>query len=218
MTCAELEILLCDYLDGTLRAAERTALEDHLAGCSGCAELAKDAAGVTAFLDSVPAVEPPAELLTRILHETPSSRQSAERPRWWRRLFGGWVEGVLQPRYAMGMAMTVLSFAMLARFAHIEPRPLRASDLDPVKAWQTIDDRAQRVWDRAVKYYDNLRLVIEIQSRLKEWTDQEQAQTADVSSTPAGAGQQKTESKGQSGPAAGTPATGTPALGTNDKR
>jgi hypothetical protein len=26
-----------------------------------------------------------------------------------------------------------------------------------------------------MKYYDNLRLVIEIQSRLKEWTDQEQA-------------------------------------------
>ncbi len=33
MTCAELEILLCDYVDGTLRAEERTALEDHLSGC-----------------------------------------------------------------------------------------------------------------------------------------------------------------------------------------
>ena len=37
MTCAELEILLCDYVDGTLRAEERTALENHLAGCSACA-------------------------------------------------------------------------------------------------------------------------------------------------------------------------------------
>ena len=42
MTCAELEILLCDYVDGTLRGAEKTALETHLAGCSACAELAKD--------------------------------------------------------------------------------------------------------------------------------------------------------------------------------
>jgi len=179
MTCAELEILLCDYVDGTLRAAEITAFERHLKECASCAELAKDVAGVTAFLETVPDAEPPAELLTRILHDVPSGRQTTgERPAWWRRWFGGWVEGVLQPRYAMGMAMTVLSLAMLARFAHIEPRPLHAADLDPAKVWQSIDDRSHRVWDRAMKYYDNLRLVIEVQSRLKEWTDQDQAATA----------------------------------------
>jgi hypothetical protein len=201
MTCAELEILLCDYVDATLRPAERAALENHLAGCSACAELAKDVAGVTAFLETVSDAEPPAELLTRILHEVPAGRpMGAKRPSWWRRLAGGWIEGVLQPRYAMGMAMTVLSFAMLARFAHIELRPLHASELDPIKAWQTIDDRTHRVWDRAVKYYDNLRVVIEVQSRLKEWTDEEQTQPA-----PAGA-KQKTES------GAGA------ASGTNDKR
>ena len=203
MTCAELEILLCDYVDGTLRPAERTALEGHLAGCSACAGLAKDVAGVTALLETVPAAEPPAELLTRILHEVPAGREmAAERKSWWRRLAGGWIEGVLQPRYAMGMAMTVLSLAMLARFAHIEPRPLRASDLDPVKAWQTIDDRTHRVWDRAMKYYDNLRLVIEIQSRLKEWTDEEQT-------PPAGAGAQRTS---------GANSNSAPVSGTNDKR
>ena len=81
----------------------------------------------------------------------------------------------------MGMAMTVLSLAMLARFAHIEPRPLRASDLDPARVWQSIDDHSHRVWDRTMKYYDNLRLVIEIQSRLKEWSDQEQTGGAGVS-------------------------------------
>ena len=32
MTCAELEILLCDYVDGTLRAEERTALEESSVG------------------------------------------------------------------------------------------------------------------------------------------------------------------------------------------
>jgi len=176
MTCAELEILLCDYTDGTLSAAQRTALEAHLTECAGCRELAADVAGIAAFLERVPAVDPPAELLTRILHQAPQGPQvSQERqPSWWRRFFFGWIEGVLQPRYAMGMAMTVLSLAMLARFAHIEPRPLRASDLDPAKAWQIVDDRTHRAWDHVVKYYENLRLVIEIQSRLKEWSDQEQ--------------------------------------------
>ncbi len=88
-------------------------------------------------------------------------------------MLGGFAHSVLQPRYVMGMAMTILSFSMLARFAHIEPRQLRPADLDPVKVWQSIDDRSHRIWDRSMKYYDNLRLVIEIQSRLREWTDQD---------------------------------------------
>jgi hypothetical protein len=196
MTCAELEILLCDYVDGTLRGEERTALESHLAGCSACAELAKDVAGVTAFIETVAPAEPPAELLTRILHELPTARPKAEKRPWWWKLTGGPVQALLQPRYVMGMAMTVLSFSMIAKFAHIEPRQLRPADLDPVKIWASIDDRSHRMWDRTMKYYDNLRLVIEIQSRLKEWTDQEQAPNA-------GASKQKAESSGQK-PEAGT--------------
>jgi hypothetical protein len=140
--------------------------------------------------------EPPAELLTRILHELPTGRPAAEKRSWWWKLTGGPVQALLQPRYVMGMAMTVLSFSMIARFAHIEPRQLRPADLDPVKIWASIDDRSHRMWDRTMKYYDNLRLVIEIQSRLKEWTDQEPAPNA-------GASKQKAESSGQK-PEAGT--------------
>jgi hypothetical protein len=211
MTCAELEILLCDYVDGTLRGEEKTALESHLAGCSACAELAKDVAGVTAFIETVAPAEPPAELLTRILHDLPSGRPATEKRSWWRKWFGGWVHGILQPRYVMGMAMTVLSISMIAKFAHIEPRQLRPSDLDPVKIWASIDDRTHRIWDRTVKYYDNLRLVIEIQSRLKEWTDQEQAQSISPARKPGDEGSkqkaesstQKTDGSGQK-PEAGT--------------
>ncbi len=178
MTCAELEILLCDYVDGTLRVEERTALESHLSGCPACTQLAEDVMGVKAFFERVPQVEPPAELLTRISHHAPMGpgaiverHPSDPAPSWVKRIFGGFFQGWLQPRYVMGMAMTILSFSMLARFAHIEPRQLKPSDLDPVKVWQGIDDHSHRVYDRAMKYYDNLKLVIEIQSRLREWTD-----------------------------------------------
>jgi hypothetical protein len=177
MTCAELEILLCDYVDGTLHLDQRAALENHLEGCAACTQLAVDVTGVTAFIERVAIVEPPAELMTRILHYAPNARQAAVEESagpsrsWISRLLGGVRQSVLQPRYVMGMAMTILSFSMLARFAHIEPRQLRPADLDPVKVWQGIDDRSHRVWDRTMKYYDNLKLVIEVQSRLKEWTD-----------------------------------------------
>jgi hypothetical protein len=196
MTCAEIEVLLCDYVDGTLRTEEKTALENHLSGCAACKQLAEDVAGVTAFFERVPQPEPPAELLTRILHHAPMGPgaiaerlPSDPRPSWGKRLVGGLVHGGLfqswfQPRYVMGMAMTILSFSMLARFAHIEPRQLRPADLDPVKVWQGIDDHSHRVYDRAMKYYDNLRLVIEIQSRLREWSDPEPgAQQSGVATT-----------------------------------
>jgi anti-sigma factor RsiW len=169
MTCAEVDILLCEYVDGTLHGSQKSALEDHLAGCSSCAELTRDVQGAIGFMERVAVVEPPSELMTRIMHEIPSFRQP-----WWRRMLGHRLEAVLQPKYAMGMAMTVLSFSMIARFAGITPRDLKPSDLDPVKIWTSVDDRAHRTWDRAMKYYENLRWVLEIQSRLKEWNEQEQ--------------------------------------------
>ena len=173
MKCADLEILLCDYTDGTLDAATKASLERHLGECPACAELARDAAAAIGFLARVAAVEPPAELVTRILFQIPNRRPSDERGRGIREWTRRWFEPILQPRLAMGMAMTILSFAMLGRFAGIQPRQLTAADLNPAAIWATLDDRAHRTWERAVKYYDNLRFVYEIQTRLKELTEQD---------------------------------------------
>jgi anti-sigma factor RsiW len=180
MTCAEVEIQLCDYLDGDLQGAPKSELENHLATCPGCSEMATEAQAAITFMGRAAVVDPPAELLTRILHEIPAAKQNPA----WRRLagrwMGGWFESILQPRYAMGMAMTVLSFSMLAKFAGIQPRQLSPADLNPVKIWTSVDDRAHRVWDRAMKSYENLRWVIEIQSRLKEWSEQDQEQASEA--------------------------------------
>lgn len=48
ITCGELDRQLADYLDGTLGAADRAAVERHLAGCARCA-------AVLAALDERPA-------------------------------------------------------------------------------------------------------------------------------------------------------------------
>ena len=174
MTCQELEILLADYVDDSIRGEEKSAIEAHLAGCEGCAELARDAAGAVAFMERASIVEPPPELVTRILFEITDGASRAEvRPSLVRRMFGKWIEPLLQPRFTMGMAMTILSFAMLGRFAGINMRQLKPSDLDPVKVYAAAEDRVQRTWERTVKYYENLRVVFEIQTQLKEWTDQQ---------------------------------------------
>ena len=177
MNCADIEILLADYQDGTLAADQKSAIESHLSSCKACEELARDVAGAVAFMERASDITAPPELVTRILFEISSGpSHAAVKPSWMRRIFGNRIGGkllepVLQPKYAMGMAFTLLSFAMLGRFAGIEVRGLTLSDLDPVKVWTATEDRVTRTWQRGVKYYESLRLVYEIESRVKEWRD-----------------------------------------------
>jgi len=179
MNCGDIEILLADYVDGTLHGESQSAVEAHLAQCAGCSELARDAAAAVAFMGRAADVEAPPELVTRLLFEiTQGPSRQVVRPSRARRLasavFGGWLGTLLEPRYAMSMAMTVLSFAMIFRFAGISPRQLTVEDLDPVKVWTLAENRVTRVWERGMKYYEDLRVVFEIQSRLREWSTEEQ--------------------------------------------
>jgi anti-sigma factor RsiW len=177
MNCSDLELLLAEYVDGTIRGEQKSAIEEHLKECAECAELARDAAAAVAFMERAAVVEAPPELVTRLLFEMTSGASRAEvKPSLARRLFGNvigsWGERILQPKFTMSIAMTILSFAMLGRFSGIEVRQLKPSDLDPVKVWAAVEDRMQRTWERTVKYYENLRVVYEIQTQLKDWTDQ----------------------------------------------
>lgn len=186
MTCADLDILICDYVDGTLAADVRASVESHLTGCPGCQALVADSRAVLSFMEGVPSVEPPPQLITRIINEVPHA--DGARPAAKTGGLGGWLRGwmkpMLQPRLAMGMAMTILSFSMLGRFT-APVKQLKPSDLDPVKVWAAVEDKTHRVWDRTLKYYESLRVVYEIQSRLKDLSDQEASEK----------NEQKTESK-----------------------
>lgn len=180
MTCQDLEILLADYVDGNVHGEQRSAIEAHLAGCELCAALARDAAGAVAFIERASTVEAPPELVTRILFElTDGPSRTQIRPSAARRIFGPlfqpWIDRILQPRFSMSLAMTILSFAMLGRFAGINVRQLKPSDLDPVKVYAAAEDKIQRAWARTVKYYENLRVVFEIQTQLNEWSEQDTA-------------------------------------------
>jgi hypothetical protein len=175
MRCAEIEVLLCDYLDGALAPAERELVDGHLQSCAGCAELARDAAAAMGFMERTPAVEPPPELITRLLFNAPwrhaAQPRSAGVRAWWSRL----LHPVLQPRFVMGMALTILSFSMLGRFA-TPGRPIQQADLDPARIWLALDNRVHRLWDRAVKSYESIRFVYQVQSRLREWEEQRQSE------------------------------------------
>jgi anti-sigma factor RsiW len=182
MTCANFEIALCDYLDGTLAPAEKAEVEQHLSTCASCAELARDARAAIAFMERAADVEPPPELVTRMfaIPSLPEARASMRTGilSWFRNL----MQPVLQPRMVMGLSLTILFFGMMVRCAGIPERKLTAADLDPARVWAGAEDRVHRGWERTVKFYENLRFVYQIQSRVREWRDQ---QEQDASAVPA---------------------------------
>jgi len=75
------------------------------------------------------------------------------------------------------MAMTVLSFSLLARCTGVPVQHLQASDLSPGHVVGTLEDRLLRTKDRWVKSYENLRVVYEIEARLNEM--ERQSSTSD---------------------------------------
>jgi hypothetical protein len=166
MNCADAENLICDY--ATLSSTERFELERHFGVCPACAELARDSAAAIAFMESAADVEPPPELITRILFDPPWSKgKHKSKLREWT---GALLSPILQPKFAMGMAMTILSLSMLARFVPV--RQLRPADLRPSEVWNGIATRAEYTWGRTVKFYENLKIVYQIQTTLKEWQQQ----------------------------------------------
>lgn len=170
MNCAELEISICDYVDGALDAAQKAEVEAHLTDCAMCAELARDSAAAVRFMQRAADVEPPPELVTRILFDAPwrKGANPTGAYRWINAIFSPFQ----QPRFVMGMAMSILSLSLMFNSV----RQLRPQDLEPAKVWAGIEDRAVRSWARTVKFYDNLKVVYQMQSLLHDWQQQDQEQ------------------------------------------
>jgi len=179
MNCADLDILLCDYVDGTLDAAQKALVEEHLAGCPACAELAQDSAAAVAFMARAADVEPPPELVNRILFDAPWSKEKSQsKAREWMRAI---LSPILQPRFAMGIALTMLSLSIITQGRM--PK-FKASDLQPAAIWAGLEGRVNYAWGRTVKFYENLKFVYQIQTTLREWQQQsEDQQPATVQKT-----------------------------------
>lgn len=169
MNCADAEILICDY--ATLTSAERFQLERHLGECPACAELARDSAAAVAFMERVADVEPPPALVNRILFEQ-RWKQQASRTAGVRAWIRKVTQPVLQPKFAMSMAITILSLAWLVKYV-APARPVTAADFNPVRVWQSLDDRAYRGYQRTVKFYESIKFVYQVRARLQEWNQQQ---------------------------------------------
>lgn len=192
LRCEEWELLLTDALDGRLPPAEAAKFAAHSVGCPSCAELlahVRQGREWLGYLHSEPEV--PANLVSRILDKTVgvgavpvpvlagtgqgTGAVAAAVP--WRRNFH-------EMRLLMTVAMAFFSIALTLNLAGIKLGSLRMADLRPATIGGALSRQFYGAQGSVVKFYNNLRFVYQLESRMRELR-------RDVDTTPASPHQQK---------------------------
>lgn len=202
LRCEEWEVLLTEALDGLLPAGERVAFDTHSAECAVCAQLlkqAKQGQEWLEFLDTEPEV--PTDLVERIVGKTSGS------------VAGGplAVAGVgaipvqvlpvrhvmWDNRMMMTVAMAFFSIALTLNLAGVRLTHLKLSDLTPASMEMNLTRQFYGAKSSLVRYYDNLRLVYEVESKMRDLRraeemqqqkPQQQPQQQEVPANPSGNG------------------------------
>ena len=191
MTHQELAHLASDYLEGTLDSVRRAEAQSHLDKCASCREMISGLERVLGFCSAAEDLEPPPWMVQRILLATVGERK----PSFGERL-AKMLRPTLQPRLAYGLAMAVFSVTIILHAAGVNVREMTLADLNPATWAHRADATGHLLIGRAEKFYYDLRVVYEIESRLKQLRGQP---------TPPGTGreQQREEPKSQP-PSGGT--------------
>ena len=164
MQCAEFDALLSDALDGTLGGAKLQAFEAHAGSCAVCGPLLDEAEAGQHWLKSLEMVEPPADLVRNVMLAT-----TGLRPSWWERFQATFLSPAVnlarQPRFAMSFGMAFFSLSITLSMAGVKLSDLRHIDLRPSAIKRTYYQTTAKV----VKYYENIRFVYEVESRVREF-------------------------------------------------
>ena len=173
MQCMEFEALLSEALDANLHGTVLAAFEAHQRTCPACAALYEQAAAGMHWLKGLEDIDPPKNLVHNILAQTigsvpETSTQAAPAGEGWLERLKGSLSPifapVMTPRFAMSFGMAFFSITMLANIAGFHASDLKHLDLSPKGLQKTYYATEARV----VRYYENIRLVYEIESRVRD--------------------------------------------------
>ena len=180
MKCREFEAQLCEYIDDSLTFDERRSADEHLLECVECADLHAEAEFASRVLRQAPAIEAPVELVADIIHNTVGYAgrapvaATAGAPlegglpaRFLRPIFSP----ILQPRFVMSMAMTMLSFSMLTFYAQNLWQRWQSGDISITETVQSVELRIDEVWDNTVEFYDAAVMLYQLQTGFGEPSD-----------------------------------------------
>jgi len=173
MHCNEFDLLLTDALDGVLSGTELDRFQAHARICAACGPLLAETKAGREWLKGLTEVEPPANLVANILASTTGVDTQrlhvpvrAPQPRisWLEHVQAAYLEpvwaAVRQPRFAMSFAMAFFALSVGLTVAGVKPADFSKISLRPSAIRHTYYATQARV----VRYYDNVRLVYELQA------------------------------------------------------
>ncbi len=173
MQCVEVEALLAEAIDGTLHGSILAAFEAHRDSCPACRTMVEEASSGMHWLKGLDEIEAPRNLVHNILAQTigqiPEARAvvAPKGEGWLVRLKGRLspvFAPVVTPRFAMSFGMAFFSITMLLSIAGFHVADLRHIDMSAKGISKTYYSTQARV----VRYYENIRLVYEIETRVRD--------------------------------------------------
>ncbi len=178
--CGLWETLLADALDGLLRPEDEATFTSHLAVCPACTALFEEARRGRewlGFLTTEPEV--PEGLLDKILAQTGPGQVEGYGllagnnvlpmpPAWQRPGIMGRIRRFAEPRLLMTAAMAFFSVALTLNMTGVRLSEFKLSDLRPSAVRSFMERRLTMASTPIIRYYDHLRFVYEVESRMRE--------------------------------------------------
>ena len=192
--CGQWETLLADALDGLLRPEDEATFTSHMATCPACTQMFDEARRGQEWQEFLsPEPEIPEGLLDKILAATGPGQVSGYgligsdgtaalpmAPVWQQKPgFLARVRRFAEPRLMMTAAMAFFSIALTLNLTGIRLSELRLSDLRPSAVRMLVERQLTVASTPIVRYYDHLRLVYEVQSRMRELRRNSQGENSD---------------------------------------
>ena len=175
-TCEQVETRLSDYLDGLLAPPERAEFEAHANSCPECTPLLASVRSLMGEMRAMEELEAPPRLVYAILDKTLGPRLTP----W--QIFLRTLRGLVTPKFAYGAASVMATLIILVGSSGFSFRKPKLADLRPAAIYHNANRQAHLVKARTVKYVSDLRVVYEIQSRLRQ--DENDLQTAPEDALP----------------------------------
>jgi len=179
MQCSEFDALLSDALDKVLTGPRAQTFQAHAKTCPVCGPLLAEAEIGKRWLENLVEVEPPQHLVHNILAATTGidtvrlqGTTTPVRASWYDRVTA-WASAAVspvlavakQPRFAMSFGMAFFSLSISLSLTGVKLSQIRPGDFRPSAIKRNYYETSGKV----VKYYENIRFVYEMESRLREF-------------------------------------------------
>ena len=177
MECSEFEALLADALDDVLSETKRTAFDEHGQSCEVCGPLFAEAWEGMHLIQQLAELEPPKNMVHNILAVTsrkdmPATASSEQEKLGWmeqmKMSFRPRLAGVMHSRFAASFAMAFFSLSITLTLAGVRISDVRHVDFHPTALRKSVVVGFTQVEAKVTSYYENLRLVYEVQARVRE--------------------------------------------------